>query len=79
MKSRKMILMNIFAGQQWRNRLREQTYGHQGRDGGGGGRREWVRCMDRVTWKLTVPYVKYIASENLPYDSGNTNRGSVTI
>ena len=32
MDSRKMILMNLFAGQQWRNRHRERTYGH----GGGG-------------------------------------------
>ena len=35
--------------------------------------------MERVTWKLTIPYVKYIASENLLYDSGNSDRGSVTI
>ena len=33
MESRKMVLMNLFAGQQWRNRHREQTYGH-GRRGG---------------------------------------------
>ena len=26
MKSRKMILMNLFAGRQWRYRPREQTY-----------------------------------------------------
>ena len=25
MESRKMVLMNIFAGQQWRNRHKEQT------------------------------------------------------
>ena len=25
MKSRKMVLTNLFAGQQWRNRQREQT------------------------------------------------------
>ena len=24
----------------------------------GEGRRETVRCMERVTWKLTIPYVK---------------------
>ena len=29
MESRKMVLMNLFAGQQWRNRHREQTYGHR--------------------------------------------------
>ena len=37
MKSRKTVLMNLFAGQQWRPRHREQTYGHgrgeEGEDG----------------------------------------------
>ena len=28
MESRKMVLKNLFTGQQWRNRNREQTYGH---------------------------------------------------
>ena len=37
-----------------------------------------MRCMERVTWKLTIPYVKYITNGNLLYDSGNSNRGSVT-
>jgi len=31
---------------------------------------ERVRCMERVTWKLTLPYVKYIANRNLLYGSG---------
>ena len=35
MESRKMVVMNLFAGQQWRNRHREQTL-----DAGGGGKRE---------------------------------------
>ena len=30
-----MVLKNLFAGQQWRNRHREQTYGH-GEKGGEG-------------------------------------------
>ena len=30
-----MVLKNLFAGQQWRNRHREQTYG-QGEKGGEG-------------------------------------------
>ena len=30
-----MVLMNLFSGQQWRNRHREQTYGHGGRGGEG--------------------------------------------
>ena len=41
-----MVLMNLFAVQQWRCRHREQTYGHGGR-----GRREKVGQMERVTWK----------------------------
>ena len=46
-----MVLMNLFARQQWRNRHREETYG-MGRG------EERVRCMERVTWKLTLPYEK---------------------
>ena len=34
MESRKMV-MNLFTGQQWRNRYREQTYGHGERGGEG--------------------------------------------
>ena len=43
-----MVLKNLFTGQQWRdieNRLMNM-----------GEKR--VRCMERVTWKLTLPYVK---------------------
>ena len=61
--------MKLFAGQQWRRRYREQTYVH-----GVVGRKETVRCMERVTWKLTLPYVKQIANRNLLYGSGNSNR-----
>ena len=39
---------------------------------------ERVRCMERVTWKLTLPYVKYIANGNLLYGSGNSNKGPVS-
>ena len=35
MEFRKMVLKNLFAVQQWRNRYREQTYG-QGERGGEG-------------------------------------------
>ena len=34
--------------------------------------------MGRVTWKLTIPYVKHTGNGNLLYDSGNSNRGSVS-
>ena len=40
---------------------------------------ERVRYMQRVTWKLILPYVKKIANGNLLYNSENSNRGSVTI
>ena len=30
-----MVLKNLFAGQQWRNRHRECTYGHRERGGEG--------------------------------------------
>ena len=35
MESRKMVLKNLFVGQQWRNRYREQTYEHGERGGKG--------------------------------------------
>ena len=53
MESTKMVLMNLFAGEKWRCRHREQTYGL-----GGVGRKEKVRCMERVIWKLILPNVK---------------------
>ena len=43
----------------------------------GGAGEEKVKCMETVTWKLTLPYVKEIASGNLLYDSRNSNRGSM--
>ena len=50
-----MALKNLFAGQQWRNRHREQTYGHGER---GGEMRGMERVIWKLTWKLTLPYVK---------------------
>ena len=34
-------------------------------------------CMQRVTWKPTLPYVRQTAKGNMPCDSGSSNRGSV--
>ena len=46
-----MVLMNLFARQQWRHRHREQTYGHG--VGGTGGRKErrdeWRDSMETYT------------------------------
>ena len=39
---------------------------------------ERVRCMERVTSKLTLPYVKQIDNGNLLNASGNSDRGSVS-
>ena len=61
--------MNLFAEQQWRHRHREKTYGHAL-----AGRKERVGCMERVTWKHTLPFVKQIANGSLLYDSGNSTR-----
>ena len=47
MESKKMEPKNLFTGQQWRNRHRELTYGLIDLW------EERVRCMERVTWKLT--------------------------
>ena len=51
MESRKMVPKNLSAGQQWRNRHREQTYGHRERGGEG-------EKYGRVTGNLTLPYLR---------------------
>ena len=53
MESRKMILMNLFAGQQWRHRHREQTYG-QGQVEEGDSEMNRERSMEADT----LTYVK---------------------
>ena len=52
MNSRKMVLMNLFAGQQWRCRHREQTCGHRRWEGEGGMNGE----TNMETY--TLPYIK---------------------
>ena len=42
------------------------------------GRGERMTCVERVAWKLTLPYVKYIAIGKLLYGSKNSNRGSAS-
>ena len=55
MESRKIVLKNLFTGQQWRKRHREQIYGHRERGGEG-------EMYGQSNWKLTLPYVKQIAN-----------------
>ena len=40
---------------------------------------ERMRCMERVTLKLTLPYVKQIANGNLLYVLGNSKQGLISI
>ena len=50
MESKKMVLMNLFAGQQRRQIQRTELWTQWGK--------ERVRCTERVTWKFIIPYVK---------------------
>lgn len=47
--------------QQWRNSHKEQTYGHRERK-----ERGWD-VWEGVTWKLLLPYVKWMTNGNLLY------------
>ena len=66
MKSRKMVPRNLFAGQQWRNRHKEQTCGHGGRGGVGEmyGENSIETCI--------LPYVKQISSPSLMHETGHS-------
>ena len=55
MESSKMVLMDLFAGQQWRHRHRKQTCGHSGEGEDGV---DW----ENSTETYTLPYVKQIVS-----------------
>ena len=46
-----MVPKILLAGLQMRKRHRAQKNGHGEKEGEGG-------CMERVTWKITLPYVK---------------------
>ena len=67
-----MVLKNLFTGSN-RETDKENRLVEMGR------REERVRCMERVTWKLTLPCVKQTPIEKLMYGSGNSNRASVSI
>ena len=63
-----MVLKNLFIGQQWRNRHREQTCG-RGQRGGEG---EMYGETNMET------YITMCKIDVLLYVSGNSNRGSVS-
>ena len=66
MESRKTVLMNLFARQQWKHTHRDQTWGHSGEGEGG---TNWESRMETYT----LPHVKRITSGNLLCDSGSSN------
>ena len=65
-----MVLKNLFAGQQWRNRHREQTYGRGGRGGDG-------ETYGESTMETYTTVCKTDGQRNLLCVSRNSNRGSV--
>ena len=67
-----MVLMTLFSGQQWRNKHRQQTDGHRGGKEGEG---EMYGESNMETYNAICKR----ATENLLYDSGKSNRGSVTV
>ena len=66
-----MVLKNLFTGQQWRNRHREQTYGHGERGGEG-------EMYGKSNMETYIAICK-TANGNLLYGSGNSNGASVSI
>ena len=65
-----MVLKNLFSGQQWINRSREQTHGHgeRGREG---------EMYGKSNMENYITIYK-IVNGHLLYVSGNSNRGSVS-
>ena len=54
MESRKMVLKNLFAGQQWRNRHREQIYGQRGEEKVRGMKMWHIYTMEYYTSKKCI-------------------------
>ena len=71
MESRKIVLKNLFTGQQWRNRHREHTCGHGERGGEG-------ELYGESNMETYITICKIDSQRNLLYGSGNSNRDSVS-
>ena len=70
MEPRNTVPMNQFAGQKFRHRCREQTYGHQGgkvAGGGGGG----VMNLEIGIDMYTLMCIKLMTNKNLPFKKVN--------
>ena len=68
MEFRKMVLMNLFAGQLWRRRHAEQTCGHRREEEGGTNEES---SMDRYA----LPHVRQRAGGNSLCDSWSSDPG----
>ena len=66
-----MVLKNLFAGQQWRNRHREQTYGH-GKRGGEG------EMFGESNMKTYITTCKIDSQQEFAVCLRKLNRGSVS-
>ena len=71
MESRKMVLKNLSTGQQWRNRHREQTYGHGERGGEG-------EMYVESNMETYIAICKIDSQWEFLYGSGHSDRGSVS-
>ena len=74
MESRKMVPKNLFAGQQWRNRQREQTRGHGEKAGEG-------EIYGKSNMKTYITIYKIDSQWEFAVwliQTGNSNRGSVS-
>ena len=71
MEPKKMVLINLFAGQQWRRGYKEQTCGHSGEGAGG---MKWEGSAETHT----SAHGKQTATGHLLPDAGSSDCGSVT-
>ena len=66
-----MVPMNLFAGLQWRNRHREQTYEHRERAGEG-------EMYGESNIETYITICKIDSQWKFAVGSGNSHRGSVS-
>ena len=66
-----MVLLNLFAGQQWRYRHKVQTCGHSRE------RRGWGELREQHG-NIYITTCKTESQQELLYDVRNSNLGSVT-
>ena len=66
-----MVLKNLFAAQQWRNRYREETYGHGERGGEG-------EIHGKGNMEIYITICKIDSQQEFAAWLRNSNRGSVS-